>query len=164
MKRALSCIALICLAAGLVAAAPSRSAKKVTVKTDSSDMALGLFLGQPTGLSFRIGLGSNQSLEAKAAWELVGQGSFAAQANWLIEFPGTFVIEGEDIIPYVGGGVALGVSDQAALGIRIPFGLVYRFSKAPIELCLEVAPGMNLFPGTNFSGSGGLGIRYRFSK
>lgn len=125
-------------------------------------MAFGLFLGKPTGLTFRMGLGSNQSLEAKAAWDLSGQGSFAAQANWLLEFPGTFVIEGEDFIPYVGGGLALGVSDDASFGLRIPFGIVYRFEKAPIELCLELAPGMNLFPGTTFAGSGGLGIRYCF--
>jgi hypothetical protein len=125
-------------------------------------MALGLFLGQPTGLTFRMGLGSNQSLEAKAAWDLSGDGFFAAQANWLLEFPGTFVIEGEDFIPYVGGGLAIGVSNDMSLGLRIPFGIVYRFEKAPIELCLELAPGMNLFPKTSYAGSGGLGIRYRF--
>jgi hypothetical protein len=163
VKRNLACVLLLCLAGSLLAAAPAKAtAKKSAARSGGSDMALGLFLGQPTGLSFRLGLGSNQSLEAKAAWELSEQGSFAAQANWLLEFPGTLVIEGQDIIPYVGGGAALWVSGELSLGIRIPFGLVYRFEKAPIELCLEVAPGMNLFPGTTFAGSGGLGVRYRF--
>jgi hypothetical protein len=163
VKRNLVLITALCLAGSLLAAAPAKAtAKKSAARSGGSDMAFGLFLGQPTGLSFRMGLGSNQSLEAKAAWDLSGQGSFAAQANWLLEFPGTFVIEGEDFIPYIGGGLGFGVSDQVALGLRIPFGIVYRFEKAPIELCLEVAPGMNLFPGTSFAGSGGLGIRYRF--
>jgi len=163
VKRNLACIAVLCLAGSLLAAAPAKAtAKKGAAKSGGSNMAFGLFLGQPTGITFRMGLGASQSLEAKAAWDLSGQGSFAAQANWLIEFPGTFVIEGEDFIPYVGGGLGLGVSDQVALGLRIPFGIVYRFEKAPVELCLEVAPGMNLFPSTTFAGSGGLGIRYRF--
>lgn len=163
MKRSLACLAVLCLAGSLLAAVPAKAtAKKSAARKSGSDMAFGLFLGQPTGLTFRMGLGSNQSLEAKAAWAFSGQGSFAAQANWLLEFPGTFVIEGEDIIPYVGAGAALGISGEVSLGIRIPFGLVYRFEKAPIELCLEVAPGMNLLPGTTFSGSGGLGVRYRF--
>lgn len=102
-------------------------------------------------------------IEAKAAWNLSGSGSFTLQGNWLIEFPNTLVIEREQFIPYTGGGVTLGVSSGSmGLGLRIPGGIVYRFASAPIELCLEIGIGMDLFPSTSFSASGGLGVRYRF--
>ncbi len=137
---------------------------KISTKTNKADMALGLFAGQPTGLTFRIGLGSRQDLEAKAAWNFdENAGYFAAQANWLIEFPGTLVIEKEDIIPYMGAGAGVGFSaDSLYLGVRVPFGLVYRLSRFPLEFCLEVGLGIGVFPSTSFWSTGGLGIRYRF--
>jgi hypothetical protein len=127
--------------------------------------ALGLFLGQPTGISFRYGLGHEQSLEAKAAWNLATAGGAPAvslQANWLLEFPRVLVIQKEDFPLYVGAGVQADVDSATRLGFRIPAGVTYRFAKAPIELCLEIGLGMELFPSTSLLSSGGLGVRYRF--
>jgi hypothetical protein len=127
--------------------------------------ALGLFLGQPTGITFRYGLGNDQSLEAKAAWNLTngGKGSLVSfQANWLLEFPGILVIKNENFPLYVGAGLQTDVGSAVSFGFRVPAGAVYRFAKAPIELCLELGLGMQLYPSTDFLGSGGLGVRYRF--
>jgi hypothetical protein len=48
-----------------------------------------------------------------------------------------------------------------SFGFRVPFGIIYRFIKTPLELNLELGIGMRLYPGTAFRGSGGLGLRYR---
>lgn len=173
MKRIVAALAILVLAGASLSAAESKKKVKIEIdpiKTaprvmDSSGTALGLFLGQPTGISFRLGLSAEQSLEAKAAWDLVGSkggtAQFAFQANWLLELPGTLVIEDVDIPPYIGAGVALGVGSEVSLGLRVPFGLVYRFEKAPIELGLEVGLGMSLIPSTDFAIDGGLALRYR---
>jgi|GEM_PF-142652 len=150
---------------GVTLASAQPGTSKGSSKAGSSDVALGIFGGQPTGLTLRTGLGSKQDIELKAAWNFDNDiGYFAAQANWLVEFPGTIVIEGEDIIPYIGAGVGVGFADMLYMGFRVPFGLVYRFAKVPLEICLEVGPGIGIFPGTGFWGTGGLGIRYRFDR
>jgi hypothetical protein len=131
----------------------------------SEGSALGIFLGQPTGISFRLGLGKEQSLEAKAAWNFAANGGDAAvalQANWLMEFPGVLVIQDADFPLYVGAGVQATVGKAASIALRVPGGIVYRFDKAPVELALELGLGMQLLPATAFVGSGGIGIRYRF--
>jgi len=53
-------------------------------------------------------------------------------------------------------------SNDTSIGFRVPFGIIYRFIKTPLELNLEIGLGMQLFPSTAFRGSGGLGLRYRF--
>jgi hypothetical protein len=155
---------LIVILASAISA--SLCAAPISGKHDGAEgAALGLFLGQPTGISFRYGLGHEQSLEAKAAWNLANAGSdpsISLQANWLLEFPGILVIQKEDFPLYVGAGVQADVGQATRLGFRIPAGLAYRFNKAPIELCLEIGLGMELFPSTSFLSSGGLGVRYRF--
>jgi hypothetical protein len=156
-----SIVAILALsAAASMFAEPSSGTQK-----GSEGSALGIFLGQPTGLSFRLGLGKEQSLEAKAAWNLSSKSDTAAvtfQANWLLEFPGILVIEGRDFPLYVGAGGQIDVGAKTSVGVRIPGGIVYRFEKAPIELNFELGLGMQLFPATAFVGSGGLGVRYRF--
>ena len=151
---------IIALAASSLFAAPAASEPRVT-----GSSAIGVFLGQPTGISFRQGLGKGQSFEAKAAWNLApSKGGFEAtfQANWLGEFPGILTIEKADFPLYVGAGLQTDLGESASLGFRIPLGLLYRFVKVPLELCLELGLGMQVFPATTFIGSGGLGIRFRF--
>ncbi len=134
-------------------------------KAGSAGLAAGIFLGQPTGITVRYGLGHEQSVEAKAAWSFAGSGSDARvtlQANWLMEFPGILVVQGLDFPLYAGAGLQADLGNQTGLGFRVPLGLLYRFAKAPIELNREIGLGLQLIPSTVFSGSGGLGIRYRF--
>lgn len=152
------------MAAVIPFAAAAGPAPKRSIAGDIEGVALGVFLGQPTGLTCRLGLGGPGSLEAKAAWDLAGSKDSSAaltfQANYLLEFPGVLVIEGRDIPPYVGGGAQFDIGAESRIGLRLPFGLAYRLEKAPIEFCLELGIGMSLFPSTRLMTSGGLGVRY----
>lgn len=157
IRSAAVALALLMAAGAAFAQAPS---------TKKTDFALGVFLGEPTGLTARWGIGKDQSLEGKAAWSFVDgsnqSASFTFQANYLMEFPGVLVIKREDFPLYVGFGAETHMGSQFSLGLRIPGGVIYRFAKVPIELFLEIGVGMELVPATTLTGSGGLGIRYRF--
>jgi hypothetical protein len=149
----------------LIASAGLSAAPSSETPEGSEGSAIGIFLGQPTGLSFRMGLGNEQSLEAKAAWNLSSKPDIAAlilQANWLLEFPGILVIKDQDLPLYIGAGAQVDVGADTSFGVRVPGGVIYRFKDAPIELNLELGLGMQLYPSTAFVGSGGLGARYRF--
>jgi hypothetical protein len=151
---------------GMTAVAGLFAAPDFNTDRGASGGALGIFLGQPTGITFRYGYGGEQSFEAKAAWDLASYGgspSFSFQANWLLEFPRVLVIQNANFPLYIGAGLQSDVGpDWASIGFRIPFGIVYRFRKTPLELNLEIGLGMQLFPSTSFQPSGGLGLRYRF--
>jgi len=153
VKRFLLAILLAC-AAGVPALA------------DPGAVGLGVFLGQPTGLTLGIDMNRSNWLDFKAAWNFAApQGGFniILQGDYQLAFPGSLVIEGEDFVPYVGIGAEAAIGDSSLdLGVHLPFGLAYRFRKAPIELFLELGLGLYLFPATSFGVSGGLGIRYRF--
>jgi len=131
----------------------------------SAGAALGVFLGQPTGISFRYGFAKDQSLEAKAAWSFSSKdrdAAFIFQGNWIKEMPDLIEIKDLRIPFYFGGGAQMELSSEFGLGAQIPLGLAYRFKKAPVELCLELDPGMRFIPATAFTLEGGVGCRYRF--
>ena len=168
MKRIFVTALLVVACGAMVMAAPkggsSRKPQGPKPAIAADGMALGVFLGQPTGFTFRLGLAQTQSMEFKAAWSLgAASSAFSAEGNWLIEFPNSIVIEREQFIPYTGVGAALGVGNgELGLGFRIPGGIVYRFAEVPIEVCLELGLGMSIIPSTSFTATGGLGVRYRF--
>ncbi|TFG82598.1 MAG: hypothetical protein E4H20_07315 [Spirochaetales bacterium] len=153
MKRVLFVVAIAIISAGIAFAGPAAT-------------GVGVFLGQPTGLTVGLDLSPTNWLDFKAAWNFAdpkGGFSIILQGNYDLAFPGALIIEGEDIVPFVGIGAEAAISDNLVeIGFHLPFGLDYRFRKAPIELFLEAGLGLYLFPATKFSGSGGLGIRYRF--
>ncbi len=148
-----------------LAAASAFAAGAGELPQGAEGKAIGLFLGQPTGITFRLGIAKEQSLEAKAAWNLSSKSDTAAiilQGNWLLEFPGILKIQDQDFPLYVGVGAQVDLGSATNIGVRVPGGIFYRFPNAPVELNLELGLGMQLFPSTAFVGSGGLGARYRF--
>jgi len=165
---------MICLAlAAPAVAAPSKSASKKTTTTiqlagkpADGPMGIGVFLGQPTGVTFEMDLSDTSWLDFKATWSFAGgHGGFniLLQGNYEYAFPDLLAIEQVTFTPFVGGGVFANVYDGgASIGVRVPAGLSYRFRNVPLELFLEVGLDMNLIPVFGLDGSGGLGIRYRF--
>ncbi|MDK2976014.1 MAG: hypothetical protein PWP06_489, partial [Candidatus Marinimicrobia bacterium] len=63
---------------------------------------------------------------------------------------------------YYGLGAKVKLMDDVQVGIRVPVGLVHELESAPIDIFLEIVPGLNLIPETNFGINGGLGVRYYF--
>ncbi|MDH4262993.1 MAG: hypothetical protein OEV78_08115 [Spirochaetia bacterium] len=63
---------------------------------------------------------------------------------------------------YIGAGPFVGLyfSHGFNLGARVPFGLQYFIDSAKIELYIEVAPGIHIFPGPGFDLMSSLGIRF----
>ena len=155
----LGSIAAIVLAVGFFAS------PLVAEEPDSRGAALGAFLGQPTGISFRYGFAKDQSIEAKAAWSFGTadrDAAFILQGNWIEELPDLIKIKDLRIPFYFGGGVQVELASDFGLVAQVPVGLAYRFRKAPVELCLELDPGLRLVPETAFALGGGVGCRYRF--
>ena len=172
MKRILT-FAVICIALAFPAFSdPSRAqAKKSTTtiqlagKPADGPMGLGIFLGQPTGLTFEMDLSSTSWIDFKAAWSLGGKNGSALllQGNYEYAFPALFAINQETFTPFFGAGAIVGVATgEVNIGVRVPGGISYRFRNIPLELFVEAGLDVYLFPAFGLDGSGGLGARYRF--
>lgn len=153
-------------------AAPKKSApeQKVTIEIPSKPangpMGIGIFLGQPTGITFEMDLSQTSWLDFKAAWNLAGGNggsSILLQGNYEYAFPGMVTMGEESFTPFVGVGAMLSVYDGGiGLGARVPAGVSYRFRTVPVELFIELGLDVYLVPATDIGFSGGLGARYRF--
>ena len=61
---------------------------------------------------------------------------------------------------YYGIGGRVIFQDDPRFGARIPIGLDYQFTSAPIDIFLELVPILDLAPSTNFNLGGGIGVRF----
>ncbi|MCX8058481.1 MAG: hypothetical protein N3A58_03600 [Spirochaetes bacterium] len=134
-------------------------------KSEPKIFGLGIFLGQPSGITAKYWLSSKggNALEFNLAYSIMKNNYFYFSASYLIHF--------FDIIPTSEGQAPLilgiGISFQFNpnifyTGIKIPLGISYIFSNAPIDIFFEVAPVLLIFPETTFSPEIFLGIRYYF--
>jgi len=160
MKRTrvvLAVLAIACAAAG--------AAEKQQTEIRPGLFELGLYIGEPTGLSAKYYLNRMNAIEGIAAWAF-SQGFLVVSADYLVDFPEAVKIEGETFPLFFGiGAIArlnMGVQPPIEIGARIPLGVLYVFRDFPLELSLEVVPVLYLFPDTVFTGMGGIGIRYCF--
>lgn len=145
-------------------------------KNPGGAFGLGIILGEPSGLSAKFWFDKADAADAGMAWSFVNQ-SVAFHADYLYHLRQAIVLgDGSDIPPFAGIGGYLRINradyvdprggdaapDPVEVGVRIPLGLCYRFSQVPLELSLEVVPGLELFPATYFKLQGGLAVRYYF--
>jgi len=120
---------------------------------------LGIILGEPTGLSAKLWTGGSNAFDFGVAWSFGGSGHLLVQADYVWHSSLTKASSGGLALYYgIGGRVIF--SDKPDVGLRIPVGLDYVFSSAPIDIFVEVVPIMDFIPDTDFEINGGIGIRF----
>ncbi len=134
----------------------------VGVFAQDSGLGLGLIFGEPTGLSAKMWTSERTALDAAVAWSFSGLGWVHIQADFLIHNYDIISVSKGKLPLYYGVGAYTAFSSNFGLGIRVPLGLAYQFEGAPVEVFVEVAPGLALLPALGFYIGGGIGARYFF--
>ena len=131
-------------------------------RSQDNGFGAGIILGEPTGLSAKTWVSRQNAVDFGLAYSFRHSGYFHLHADYLWHFP--HAIQSPERIPlYTGIGARLAFGKESGVfGIRIPFGIAYWLSAAPIEFFLEIAPILDLAPATELSGNGGIGARYYF--
>jgi hypothetical protein len=124
-----------------------------------ADFGIGLFVGEPTGLDFKIGLGDRSALDFLLGFDTVrdGRGGYG-HVTYLVT---PLVADGSSVlVPLrLGIGAALyGVRDDINVAVRAPLELAFRFRRTPLEFYGEVALELLIDPG-DIDLQGGLGFR-----
>lgn len=129
---------------------------------------VGLYVGDPTGFTFKGYLTQQWAIQGIFAWSFANE-SFTMIGDAVFDFFDIPVETKKFRLPfYAGVGAKVGLDkggrnkNRTVGGIRIPVGVAMQFVKYPIEVFFEVAPGMEVAPSTDFDITGGLGARFYF--
>lgn len=130
---------------------------------------LGVVLGAPTGISGKMALNANRSIDGVLAYSLADDLSMEFHADYLIENAHAFHINAPSpLMLYFGIGGRMAVINKGkhdgdiAIGPRAPIGLNYKMVNPNLEFFGELALDLDVIPDTNTDLEGGLGLRYRF--
>lgn len=160
-------------------AAPGANTAKV------SGVSLGIILGDPTGLTLRVGLTERNALQAHFGFSPFPGSAVVGELDWTYD-AWNFLRNNStaELLFYFGAGGKMewltgdyyayeynhrhDIPDRShfGLGIRALLGLRTVFLKAPFDLFFEVAPLGILFvvpnPGVYYDFDAAIGFRYRF--
>jgi hypothetical protein len=124
-----------------------------------SGFGIGIIVGEPTGLSAKLWITENTALDAGVAWSFSGNGYLRLHTDML--WHKTLIEVEKGKLPlYYGVGAKLLLASDLGLGIRVPVGLAYQFESAPVDIFVELVPGLDLLPGTGFGIDAAIGARY----
>jgi hypothetical protein len=158
--RASTYLASTLAAAALIAAPPAAHA----------GIGVGLFLGEPLGLTVKVDLKRKTALEFLAGVDDYDDDRGRDGYGHLTFLVAPFVAKGESVlVPFrLGIGAAVyddGGDDDIEVGVRAPFQLALQFRSTPLELYLEVSLLLELIDeddNDDLHVGAGLGFRIYF--
>lgn len=134
-------------------------------KSQKSGFGLGIMFGEPTGVSFKGWISERSAIDGGLGWSFVNEGSVQMHADYLFHFYNVFETPNLPLYLGVGGRIKLKNTERdndMRLGVRVPFGMSYQFTEAPVDIFLEIVPILDLNPTTSGSINAALGFRYYF--
>jgi len=132
------------------------------LKERASGLSAGIILGEPSGISIKATGNGSMAWDAALAWSFLSHNTgLYLHSDFIYHLNGFQMNNGAFFRPYVGGGGAVHFSSDFKIAVRIPIGIAFFFSNMPIEVFVEAAPGLLLFPETSNYVAAGIGIRYR---
>ncbi|MCB2222474.1 MAG: hypothetical protein KQI35_18975 [Bacteroidetes bacterium] len=134
----------------------------MNLTAQNKPFGLGIVVGEPTGVSAKYWMSRTTAVDGAVAWSFNHDGSFYIHADFLKHhFDIIDVTEGQMPL-YYGIGAKMVLANDGILGAHVPLGIAYMFETAPLDIFLEIRPGLNLLPATQFDMSGGIGVRFYF--
>ncbi len=125
---------------------------------------LGLIIGRPTGISYRNRITSSTALDFQMGYDFE-KSFFDIHGAYLFSQRSDINIEGYYLPFYFGpGGRIKYENDGIALGVKVPFGLYYKFRNLPFSTAFELGPCLNFGKKTSWNIVGGLSFRYIFGE
>ena len=133
------------------------------INAQSKGIGLGLIIGEPTGISFKYWTGSTTAFDAALAWSFIDEGAFHIHGDYIFHNMRLISVPEGTLPFYYGIGARIKTANDTKLGVRVPLGLAYLFSNAPVDIFIEVVPILDLMPKTDFSINAAIGARYFFN-
>ncbi len=129
----------------------------------SNGFGLGIIVGQPTGLSAKYWLSSNNALDFGLGYSFEKNSRMSLHVDYLFHARNLFNTSENISLHYgPGGRLRLVEEGDSRLGVRFDVGLTWVPRNSPVDVFIEIAPLLDIIPETKFSVNGGIGVRYYF--
>ena len=129
---------------------------------------LGVVVGEPSGVSAKYFLDARHAVDLALDFSVVDD-AFYVHGDYVLHVPSLLAgLPGGRWLAYVGVGGKVKVRerkkdrDEAGLSVRVPLGVAWMPKAAPIDVFLEVVPGVQVLPSTDPDVDVGLGVRWFF--
>lgn len=142
--------------------------ESVALGSSGYGWGVGFIAGLPTGISVIHRPGGKTSVDFALAWDAYGDDRLHVHADYLF----TMLSVDDPGIPNLTFPVTLGVGGwvgsefhgyDLTMGVRVPVGVALVSKKVPIDVFLEVVPGMRLYPYSDFEVGAAMGARVFFN-
>lgn len=169
MKRIFLVVFGVLFSAGIFAL-PAHAGSVEPRGPENSRFGVGAYLGDPVGFTAKFYLTDRVALDSVLAWSFVDE-SFTMIGDVTYDIFELAVKKHQrDVsVPfYVGAGAKVAFDedsngdDETTGGMRIPVGLAVQWKEYPVEAFVELAPGVQFAPETEFDFTGGIGARFYF--
>jgi len=133
-----------------------------TAEAQESGFGLGVILGEPTGISGKLWIEDSKAIDGAVAWSFEKESAVHVHADLLFHSSNISKVEMSKLLFYYGIGGRIKFEDDSKAGVRVPLGINYLSSGAPLDIFLEIVPLLDLAPSTEFDLNAAIGIRYFF--
>lgn len=145
---------------------PAKSNSFSSYGPETKRIGAGLYLGEPTGFTFKAYLSERLAIDAIAGWGLHHE-VFTIIGDVTYDFLDLPIQSNVVTLPfYAGLGAKMefhsGPNDDTVVGLRVPVGVAVQWIRHPFEVFAEIAPGMKVVPSTEIDIMGGVGARFYF--
>jgi hypothetical protein len=137
-------------------------AAKAQTSAAQTGFGLGAIVGEPTGVSASLPTGPNTAFNGLVGYEFARDHNLTVLADYVWHHRGLIPVEPGDVSFYAGPGARLSLGRETEAGVRAVLGVDYTFDNAPVQLLLEVCPGINVVPNTLPHTTAGIGARFFF--
>lgn len=157
------------LAAAVIAVAPAPAA--ADAPAEKGVFGAGLIVGEPTGVSAKYYLADDTAIDFAIGGAIIGRGiqvhSDFLWHPWILEQRESFALPvylgvGGRVLNHDGGG---GDDDHIRIGVRGPIGILFDFTRVPLDAFAEIAPILDYRTKGDAFGvdlNAGIGARYYF--
>ena len=133
------------------------------IQAQNKGFGLGIIVGEPTGVSLKYWTSSSTAFDGAVAWSFIDGGALDIHADYILHSFHLIPVASGSLPFYYGIGARIKFLDDPGFGVRVPVGLAYLFSDAPIDIFFEIVPILDLTPKTDFKINAAIGGRYFFN-
>ena len=137
----------------------------LTTWAAGENLGLGVIIGDPTGVSLKYKLASDNAIDGALAWSSLG---VHLHSNYLWQRDNYFNIDSQTFDLYYGIGLRLisinsgSNKNKTSIGPRAPLGANYKLRGTQLQFFAELALNLNLTPSSDVDFDGGIGMRFHF--
>jgi len=161
MKRPLPLFGLLLLSPpvlGQGAELPNLIEKAPPLSEGVYGVGAGIGAGDPTGLSFALRTETLLTVSTMVGWDFK-EAEFHVHGDYQV--PVAEIQPPESVLAvtfFTGIGATLDLGDDTGIGVRIPFVAALSFNQ-PVEVFVELAPVVGMFPAIDLTMQGTTGVR-----